>query len=187
MQAAHWGEGMRRISLGELNEADQELVKAAQAASARAYAPYSGFAVGSAVRSASKKVYTGANLENASYGVTMCGEVSALTRANAEGDFDIEAIAVVGHKFTEPADASQIVTPCGRCRQLIAEAAQLAKHDVRVLSCNGELTKIVEATISELLPEAFGPANLGVVDIWPKSREKLRVRTKQLIAKHGRL
>ena len=173
---------MRKVTLDDLTEEDRLLVEAAQAASALAYAPYSGFAVGAAVRSASKKIFSGANLENAAYGVTMCGEVSALTRANAEDDFDIEAIAVVGHKFTEPVDASQVVTPCGRCRQMIAEAAQLAKRDVRVLSCNGELTKIVETTISELLPEAFGPANLGLVDIWPKLREKLRARTKQLTA-----
>src|SRR5437762_6157833 len=124
---------MRKVTLDDLNDEDRLLVEAAQAASARAYAPYSGFAVGAAARTASKKIFAGANLENASYGVTICGEVSALTRANAEGDFDIEAIAVVGHKFTEPSDRSQIITPCGRCRQLIAEAAQLAKRDVRVL------------------------------------------------------
>ena len=173
---------MRKVTLDDLKEEDRLLVEAAQAASARAYAPYSGFAVGASVRTASKKIYSGANLENAAYGVTMCGEVSALTRANAEDDFDVEAIAVVGHKFTEPADASQVVTPCGRCRQLIAEASQLAKRDVRVLSCSGDLAKIVEATIGELLPEAFGPANLGLVDTWPKLREALRNRTKRLTA-----
>ena len=175
---------MNEVALSDLNKEDRRLVEAAQAASGCAYAPYSGFAVGAAVRTASKTVFIGANLENAAYGVTMCGEVSALTRANAENDFDVEAIAVVGHKFTEPADASQVVTPCGRCRQLIAEAAQLAKRDVRVLSCNGDLTRILEATISELLPEAFGPANLGLADTWPKLREKLRARTKRLMALH---
>jgi cytidine deaminase len=177
---------MKEVPLGGLSKEDQALVEAAQAASARAYAPYSGFAVGAAVRTGKKNIFTGANLENASYGVTMCGEVAALTRANTEDDLDIEVIAVVGHKFSEPADASQVVTPCGRCRQLIAEAAQLAKRDVRVLSCTGDLTRVVEATISELLPEAFGPANLGLVDIWPKLREKLRARTKQLTAKRSR-
>jgi cytidine deaminase len=173
---------MRQVSRLDLNEDDRELVDTALAASARAYAPYSGFAVGAAARTASNKIFTGANLENASYGVTMCGEVSALTRANAENDYDIAAIAIVGHKFTEPVDASHIVTPCGRCRQLIAEAAQLAKRDVRVLSCSGDLSKIVEATIAELLPEAFGPANLGLVDTWPKLRESLRSRTERLRA-----
>lgn len=175
---------MRRVSLRDLSDDDRQLIEAALAASARAYAPYSGFAVGAAVRTASNRIFTGANLENASYGVTMCGEVSALTRANAEDDFDIAAIAVVGQKFTEPADASHIVTPCGRCRQLIAEAAQLAKRDVRVFSCSGDLTKIAAATIRELLPEAFGPANLGLVDAWPKLRELLRSRTERLMAAH---
>ncbi len=172
---------MRQVSLYDLSEEDQRLVEAALEASARAYAPYSGFAVGAAVRTASNKLFAGANLENASYGVTMCGEVSALTRANAEGDFDLDAIAVVGHKFTEPPDASQTVTPCGRCRQLIAEAAQLAKRDVRVFSCSGDLSSIVEASISELLPEAFGPATLGLVASWPKLREALLRRTQQLM------
>jgi hypothetical protein len=95
---------------------------------------------------------------------------------------DIEAIAVVGHKVTDPVDASQVVTPCGGWRQLIAEAAQLAKRDVRVLimSSNGERTRIVESTINELKPEALGPANLGLAD----PREELRARTKRLIALH---
>lgn len=177
---------MRQVSLRDLGDDDRQLVEAALAASARAYAPYSGFAVGAAVRTASNRIFTGANLENASYGVTMCGEVSALTRANAEDDFDIAAIAVAGHKFTEPSDASTIVTPCGRCRQLIAEAAQLAKRDVRVFSCSGDLTKIAESTIRELLPEAFGPANLGLVDAWPKLRELLRSRTQRLMAARRR-
>lgn len=171
---------MNELSLYDLNNADRRLVEAALAASARAYAPYSGFAVGAAVRTASKNIFVGANLENAAYGVTMCGEVSALTRANAEDDFDIEAIAVAGHKFTEPADACQICTPCGRCRQLIAEAAQLTRRDVHVFSCSGDLTRIVEATIGELLPNAFGPAALGLVDTWPALREALLIRTERL-------
>jgi cytidine deaminase len=178
---------MREAAIGDLSKEDRQLVEAAQEASARAYAPYSGFAVGAAVRTAKKNVFIGANLENASYGVTMCGEVTALTRANAEDDFDIEAIAVVGHKFTDPMDASQVVTPCGRCRQMIAEAAQLVNRDVRVLSCNGDLTRIVEAKISELLPEAFGPASLGLADRWPKLLDGLRARTKELIAKRRKL
>jgi cytidine deaminase len=74
-----------------------------------------------------------------------------------------------------------VVTPCGSCRQLITEAAQLAKSDVRVLCCNGELDSIVVSRISELLPEAFGPQHLGLAQTWPHLREALRARVKQLI------
>jgi len=115
---------MRQIrSFFELRHAEKQLVARALLASGRAYAPYSGFAVGAAVRtrSGSKKtrIVTGTNLENAAYPQGICAEVAAIAAANALGQNDIEAIAVVGHKFTAPRDASEIVTPCGRCRQVI--------------------------------------------------------------------
>jgi cytidine deaminase len=137
--------------------------------------------VGAALRTISGKIYTAANLENASSGLSICAEASALTLANAAGDFDVEAIAVVGLAFKDPVGASRVVAPCGSCRQLIAEAAQLTNRDVRVLCCNGELSGIVAASISELLPEAFGPQNLGRAQQWPSLREELHARVKQLI------
>jgi cytidine deaminase len=165
---------------------DRELVERAQEASARAYAPYSLFAVGAALRTKSGRIYTGANLENASSGLSICAEASALAAANAAGDLDIEVIAVVGFAFKDPVSASQVVTPCGSCRQLIAEAAQLAKTDVRVLCCNGDLSNIAVSTISELLPDAFGPENLGVSPQWPALRERLRARVAELAANRKR-
>jgi len=162
------------VSLAELSPYDRQLVEAARDASGNAYAPYSGFAVGAAVRTRSGGLHVGANLENASYGLAMCAEVAALTAANSTGDFDVEAIAISGHKFTDPPDSSQIVTPCGRCRQLIMEGAQLSRVDVRVFSCSGDLKKILELPISFLLPSAFGPANLGLVDVWPEMRTQLK-------------
>jgi cytidine deaminase len=157
---------MKQRNLQSMNREDRELIEKALDATAHAYAPYSGFAVGAAVRTQSGKVYTGSNLENASFGVTMCAEVAALTAANTAGDFNVEAIAIVGHKFTEPRDATMVTTPCGRCRQLISEAGQIRKVDVRVFSCNGNLDEIHESKISELLPEAFGPANLDMDIKW---------------------
>jgi cytidine deaminase len=127
------------------------------------------------------KIYTAANLENASSGLSICAEASALTLANAAGDYVVEAIAIVGLNFKDPAGASLVVAPCGSCRQLIAEAAQLSKSDVRVLCCNGELSSIVVTTISRLLPEAFGPENLGLADQWPTLRQDLGARIQQLI------
>ncbi len=172
----------RTVTIAELDQADRHLVEKALHASIHAYAPYSGFAVGAAVRTRSAKTYAGANLENASYGVTICAEIAATTAANSAGDQEIEAIAIVGHKFTTPQDSSQLVTPCGRCRQVIFEAAQVAKTDVRVFSCSGDLSKIMESTISELLPAAFGPANLGLTEVWPKMRAKLRAAVAKLRA-----
>jgi cytidine deaminase len=119
--------------LEKLGRLDRELVENAQRASARAYAPYSLFAVGAAVRTNSAAIYSGANLENASSGLTICAEAAALSAATAAGDFDIVAIAVVGFNFSSPASASRLVAPCGSCRQLIAEAAQLGDRDVRVI------------------------------------------------------
>jgi cytidine deaminase len=164
-----------------LDNPDRELVARAQETAARAYAPYSLFAVGAAVRSKSRKIYAAANLENASYGLTICAEAAALSAANGAGDLAIEAIAVVGLNLKDPADFSQVVVPCGSCRQLIAEAAQLAHRDVRVLCCNGELSRIVEWTISGLLPEPFGPENLGLTQQWPILRQELEARVTQLI------
>lgn len=166
----------KRLILSGLGEMDQSLVLAALESSGHAYAPYSGFAVGAAVRTKARAVHTGANLENASYPVGLCAEVSALTVASAAGEFDIEAIAVVGHKFTQPPDSAQVVTPCGRCRQAIFEAGQVSGIDIRVLSCNGDLSEIVESSISELLPSAFGPANLGLDKAWARMRVDLAER-----------
>jgi cytidine deaminase len=102
--------------------------------------------------------------------------------ANAAGDFAVEAIAIVGLAFKDPAGASRVVAPCGSCRQLIAEAAQLTKSEVRVLCCNGELSSIIVSRIAELLPAAFGPDNLGQTGRWPGLQEELQTRVKQLIA-----
>lgn len=160
--------------MAALDDSDRKLCEMALRASNSAYAPYSGFAVGAAVRTRSGAVYAGANLENASYGMTMCAEVSAITAANAAGDYDIEAIAVAGFKFTPPACHASVCTPCGRCRQLIFEASQVVQRDVKVLSCNGDLSEIDVTTISKLLPKAFGPENLGVNGVWPGMRVLLQ-------------
>jgi cytidine deaminase len=107
----------KRVTLRELNHLDRELVEAAQEACARAYAPYSLFAVGAAVRGKSGTIHTAANVENASYGLTICAEAAALSVANAAGGFTGEAIAVVGLGMGDAGDTSQVVTPCGSCRQ----------------------------------------------------------------------
>jgi cytidine deaminase len=156
-----------------LSEADQELIMDARDACRSAYAPYSGFAVGSAVRTKSGAIFIGANLENAAYGVGMCAEVAAITAANSAGDYQIESIAVIGFKFEGAAESSQVVAPCGRCRQLILEASQNSGDDVKVFSCSGDLTLIHQSTISELLPDGFGPKSMGLEQTWPQMKSRL--------------
>ena len=140
------------------------LLSAALAAAGNAYAPYSRFAVGAAVRTKSGRVHTAANMENASYGLTICAEAAALTRAVAEGDFQVTEIAVVGGRIGDdgaliPGD---VVTPCGRCRQLIKEAADVSGTDIRVVCANADLSETLDTTIDTLLPHAFGPKDLGL-------------------------
>ena len=92
----------------------EELVQAAIEARKNAYAPYSDFSVGAAVLGASGKIYQGVNLENASYGLTICAERNAIACAVANGERNITAIAVA-------ADTEQPILPCGACRQVMAE------------------------------------------------------------------
>jgi len=172
----------KRVTLSELADLDRELVEAAQEACARAYAPYSLFAVGAAVRSKSGTIHTAANVENASYGLTVCAEAAALSVANAAGDFTVEAIAVAGLGIGDAGDTSKVVTPCGSCRQIIAEAAQVTGSDVRILCCNGELSSITVSSISELLPDAFGLASIGTTSKPQLWREQLQTRVERLIA-----
>jgi cytidine deaminase len=167
------------LTYSELNADHRELVEEALGASAFAYAPYSGFAVGAAVRT-TRSIITGANLENASYPLGICAEVCAIAEANSRGEFGITSIAIVGHKFFAPKDISQVVTPCGRCRQVIFEASQVASFDIIVLSCDAALKNFIVKPISKLLPMAFGPKNLGLDKVWPAMRTELGDTVRQL-------
>ena len=130
-----------------------ELVAAARAAMARAYAPYSNFRVGAALRFDDGEIVTGSNVENASYGLSLCAETVAVARAMADGRRGgLVEVAVIG------AGAAP-VTPCGRCRQVLNELAELDGTDPVVWSCSAE--KILEYRLSDLLPAAFGPRSLA--------------------------
>jgi cytidine deaminase len=121
----------------------QRLADAARGASAHAYCPYSGFPVGAAVLASDGSIAGGCNVENASYGLTLCAERNAIFRAVADGAKSIVAL-VVYTPTPEP------VAPCGACRQVIAEFGR----DVRVRSiCAG--TGRVDYTLDELLPRRF--------------------------------
>jgi cytidine deaminase len=121
----------------------RDLAAAARAASAHAHCPYSRFAVGAAVRTADGRVFTGCNVENASFGLTICAERNAIFQAVTAGARDVIAVAL----YTP---TKRPVSPCGACRQVIAE---FGAADV-MSSCDGEATK--RWTAAELLPDGFG-------------------------------
>jgi cytidine deaminase len=130
-----------------------ELVVAAKNALENAYAPYSKFRVGAALRFADGTVVTGSNVENASYGLTLCAETVAAAKAMDEGHRGgLEAVAVYG-------EGNAPATPCGRCRQVLSELAQLGDTDPVVWCAAGG--EVIASRLSALLPQAFGPASLG--------------------------
>lgn len=125
----------------------EQLFSAAIAARASAYAPYSSFAVGAALRTPSGAVFCGANVENASYPVGTCAEAGAIAAMALAGERRISEILIVG-------DGEPLVTPCGACRQRIRE---FATPDAKIhIAGPGGLR--ASFTLDELLPHAFGPS-----------------------------
>ena len=134
--------------MSEIGPGDEELVRVASLARQRAHAPYSKYKVGAAIRSKRNKVHSGANVENASYGLTVCAERTAAFAAVNAGDTAFDAIAIV-------IDDERLPTPCGACRQVLAEFAP----EMRViLATAGGKRKVT--TLRDLLPDPFLPENL---------------------------
>jgi cytidine deaminase len=134
-----------------------ELIAAARAAAEAAYAPYSEFRVGAALRFADGHIVTGTNVENASYGLSLCAETVAVARALGEGRRG--GLVEVAVTTSGAAPGSGVITPCGRCRQVLHELADLGGTDPLVL-CVGP-GEVREIRLSDLLPEAFRPSSLG--------------------------
>jgi len=138
--------------MSEDNNRDS-LIAAAKRALENSYSPYSKFRVGAALHFADGTVVTGTNIENASYGLTLCAETVAIVKAMDDGHRGgLDEIAVIG-------DTDAPVTPCGRCRQVLNELAELGATDP-IVYCAGS-DDVVETRLSELLPRAFGPASLS--------------------------
>ncbi len=125
------------------------LLSAAKKVREHAHAPYSHFKVGAAIRSPSGRIHVGCNVENAAYPQGTCAEAGAIAAMVAAGDREIAEILVI-------ADAPAPVSPCGGCRQKIAE---FAPPGVRVVMCNLNGDEMVQ-TIEELLPHAFAAAHM---------------------------
>ncbi|HEY6204071.1 MAG TPA: cytidine deaminase [Candidatus Limnocylindria bacterium] len=132
----------------EIGPGDEELIRVASLARQRAHAPYSKYKVGAAIRTPRNRVHSGANVENASYGLTVCAERTAAFAAVNAGDTAFDSIAIV-------IDDERLPTPCGACRQVLAEFSP----DMRViLATTGGKRKVT--TLRELLPDPFLPENL---------------------------
>lgn len=125
-----------------LNERDLELYNAAVKARKNSYSPYSNFAVGAAVRTADGKIYQGCNIENGSYGLTVCAERNAIFAAVCAGECNLAEICVV-------ADTSGPVSPCGACRQVMSE---FKINRIILANLKGD---VKEMTLEEILPYGF--------------------------------
>ena len=126
-----------------MSESEVDLIEAAKAARLKSVAPFSNFLVGAALRTGDGKVFTGCNIESASYGLTVCGERVAIWKALSEGERDFTELVIV-------ADTEQLTPPCGTCRQIIWEFAKNAK--ITLANLRGQHQ---EVDIRELLPRAF--------------------------------
>lgn len=131
---------------------DLELMRLAEDARAYSYSPYSHFAVGAALLTKSGKVYTGCNIEGASYTPTNCAERTAVFKAVSEGEREFATIAIIGGPAGEK---GRFCAPCGVCRQVLREFCSL---DFRILLGTPEEVQVF--TLDELLPVSFGPLDL---------------------------
>lgn len=133
-----------------------ELIRLAFEARKRCYAPYSGYGVGAALLTESGLIYQGCNVENASYGGTICAERTAALKAVYDGERSFAAIAIVGFSLGGDGRTASYPYPCGICRQFLREFA--APH-MRFYVARTE-DDVLEVTLAEILPHSFGPENL---------------------------
>ena len=132
----------------------KEMIRTALSMRKMSYTPYSHFNVGAALLAADGTIYTGCNIENAGYTSTNCAERTAFFKAVSEGVKEFKAIAIVGGM--EDATELEFCPPCGVCRQVMSE---FCEDDFKIILAKSE-TEYREFTLTELLPERFGPSNL---------------------------
>jgi len=127
-----------------MNENIKKLLDAARKAKENAYAPYSNFHVGAALMTEDGNIYSGCNVENTSYGLTICAERNAIFKMAAEGERLISEILVIG-------DTEEFLPPCGACRQVIAE---FSKKETPVYMCNKN-GDVKQSTVDDIIPYSF--------------------------------
>lgn len=131
-----------------MTEQEKELFKEARTASLKAYAPYSGYKVGAAILTTNGTIYTGCNIENASYSLTVCAERNAITNAIINGEKEFKSIAI--YVDTEPP-----FTPCGACRQVLSEFAS----DLKIFYGNDK--SVHSTTLKKIFPHSFSIKEMG--------------------------
>lgn len=145
---------------GELNPEDLELLKVAQKAALNAYAPYSQFRVGAAVRLQSGNIITGTNVENAAFPSGICAERNALSTASANHPGDIPVVIAIA-AFSGEGLTDDPVSPCGNCRQVIAEEEYRNSKTIRIILGGSKKIRIIEKG-EDLLPLQFNRDNLKI-------------------------
>ncbi|MBD3232405.1 MAG: cytidine deaminase [candidate division Zixibacteria bacterium] len=131
-----------------MSEADRKLIDSALNVLKQSYSPYSKFRVGAALRTTNGEIFDGCNVENVSYGLTICAERNAVFKMVSFGERKLESIAVV-------TDSESIVTPCGACRQVIRE---FADDDCRIICASPNEVRVF--ALNQLLPFSFKPSDL---------------------------
>jgi cytidine deaminase len=150
----------KNLRFEDLDSDQQRLLIAAYTAMRKAIAPCSGFTVGAALLSVNKQLISAANYESVAYSPSICAERSAFMAGNSKGVRSYSKIAVIACGKDSPALSA--VSPCGTCRQVIFEYSHISGVDIEVIMSNTSMTDIIIANISELLPLAFGPKDLGI-------------------------
>lgn len=143
-----------------LTPSEQALLAQAEKVMAFAYSPYSRFCVGAALLAIDGSTHLGTNMENATHTETIHAEMAALTAANTRGIRQFCTLAVIG----KPREGTSMdpVMPCGICRQLLHEFAQLGSGDIQIIASNTNKDRIIRTSLKELLPQAFGPKDLDI-------------------------
>lgn len=144
---------MKEFSYKDLSLINKKLLKEAFRVMKKSYNPYSNFFVGASVLNDANKIFSGSNVENSSFGSTICAEASALMNARSSSLSKIKTIAIIAKNGDS--DILEPISPCGNCRQIILEFSKISNYDIDVIMSNTKMSKIIIAKISELLPLAF--------------------------------
>ncbi|MDD5251671.1 MAG: cytidine deaminase [Patescibacteria group bacterium] len=151
---------MESIKYSDLNEIEQKALAEAEKVMENAYEPIYGFRVGACLISVADELVSGTNYANTAYGSSLCAERAAILRANSMGIRKFKSIATIARNGSDP--TSEVTAPCGDCRQVMNEMADLSDTDLKVILSTTNKDKIIVTSIKELLPLAYGPRNLVI-------------------------